>query len=114
MKPASVRRGRIKKVLDRAKRAFSPSRVMMYHPYVGILTLSGDGSIEKDGWPVKRDVAGLRGCPHFNNTNPNVIAPAPRCDLPYTIEICNLLKLQTIARHPTSTPIQHYRQQSVF
>jgi hypothetical protein len=102
------------KGLGQSKRAFSPSRVMMYHPYVGILTLFGDGSIEKDGWPVKRDVAGPRGCPHSNNTNPNVIAPPPRCDLSYTIEICNPLKLRTIARHPTSTRIQDYRQQSVF
>jgi hypothetical protein len=56
---------------------------MMHHPYVGILTLFGDGSIEKDGWPVKRDIVGPRGCPHSKNTNPNVIAPAPRCDLSY-------------------------------
>jgi hypothetical protein len=85
------------KGLGQSKRAFSPSRVMMYHPYVGILTLFGDGSIEKDGWPVKRDVTGPRGCPHSNNTAPNVIAPAMCCDLPYTIEICNLLKLRTMA-----------------
>jgi hypothetical protein len=102
------------KGLGQSKRAFSPSRVMMYHPYVGILTLFGDGSIEKDGWPVKRDVAGPRRCPHSNNTDPNVIAPSPRCDLSYAIEICNLLKLLTIARHPTSTPIQAYRQLCVF
>jgi hypothetical protein len=70
---------------------------MMYHPYVGILTPSGDGSIEKDGWRVKRDVAGPRRCSHSSNTDPNVIAPAPRSDLPYTIEICNLLKLRTMA-----------------
>ena len=102
------------KGLGQSKRAFSPSRVMMHHPCVGILTPFGDGSIEKDGWPVKRDVAGPRRCPHSNNTDPNVIAPAPRCELSYTIEICNLLKLETITIYATSTPIQAYCQQCVF